>query len=184
VARRRAWSCPTRPVTPEVAGSSPVAPAETSLQIGIFCCQVGRERPPASACPALMPHVLENVLFAGVSSRRSRDAPVLSRARILTRRESRTSLRSGTRGRRLMPTCRDNIRTGADFSFAGSRIRRRGHRRRTAASEKHKERDKRSRDDHAEADQNPVGQPDCLLNSPEHDVRDPRQGRSQPEDHS
>jgi hypothetical protein len=26
--RRRASSCPTRPVTPEVAGSSPVAPAE------------------------------------------------------------------------------------------------------------------------------------------------------------
>ena len=29
--RRRAASCPTRPVTPEVAGSSPVAPVENTL---------------------------------------------------------------------------------------------------------------------------------------------------------
>jgi hypothetical protein len=36
-----------RPVTPEVAGSSPVAPAENILQITMFCCQGGRERPPA-----------------------------------------------------------------------------------------------------------------------------------------
>jgi hypothetical protein len=42
-------SAPNRqdpPVTPEVAGSSPVAPAQNILQIGIFCCQDGRERPP------------------------------------------------------------------------------------------------------------------------------------------
>ena len=36
-----------RPVTPEVAGSSPVAPVENTLQIGIFCCQGWRDRPPA-----------------------------------------------------------------------------------------------------------------------------------------
>ena len=36
-----------RPVTPEVAGSSPVAPVK-SLQIGIFCCRLRRKRPPAS----------------------------------------------------------------------------------------------------------------------------------------
>ena len=34
-----------RPVTPEVAGSSPVAPAVNILHIGMFCCQDGRERP-------------------------------------------------------------------------------------------------------------------------------------------
>jgi hypothetical protein len=37
-----------RPVTPEVAGSSPVAPVENTLQIGIFCCRSRRNRPPAS----------------------------------------------------------------------------------------------------------------------------------------
>ena len=43
-----------RPVTPEVAGSSPVAPVENTLQIGIFCCQRGRNRPPAfGAFPSL-----------------------------------------------------------------------------------------------------------------------------------
>jgi hypothetical protein len=36
-----------RPVTPEVAGSSPVAPVENTLQIGIFCCPSWRNRPPA-----------------------------------------------------------------------------------------------------------------------------------------
>jgi hypothetical protein len=36
-----------RPVTPEVAGSSPVAPATNTLLISGFCCLVGRERPPA-----------------------------------------------------------------------------------------------------------------------------------------
>jgi hypothetical protein len=35
-----------RPVTPEVAGSSPVAPVK-SLQIGIFFCPLWRNRPPA-----------------------------------------------------------------------------------------------------------------------------------------
>src|SRR5918992_4183481 len=38
--RRRASLCPTRPVTPEVAGSSPVAPAKDSLQIGVFLLPV------------------------------------------------------------------------------------------------------------------------------------------------
>jgi hypothetical protein len=33
---------PYRPVTPEVAGSSPVAPAENILQIGVFCCLTRR----------------------------------------------------------------------------------------------------------------------------------------------
>jgi hypothetical protein len=36
-----------RPATPEVAGSSPVAPVENTLQIGIFCCPLWRNRPPA-----------------------------------------------------------------------------------------------------------------------------------------
>jgi hypothetical protein len=36
-----------RPVTPEVAGSSPVASVEHSLQIDIFCCRAWRNRPPA-----------------------------------------------------------------------------------------------------------------------------------------
>jgi hypothetical protein len=35
-----------RPVTPEVAGSSPVAPVVNSLQLGVFCCLVRRKRPP------------------------------------------------------------------------------------------------------------------------------------------
>jgi hypothetical protein len=33
---------PARPVTPEVAGSSPVAPAKSTLQIPILCCQARR----------------------------------------------------------------------------------------------------------------------------------------------
>jgi hypothetical protein len=46
-----------RPVTPEVAGSSPVAPVENILQIGCFCCQFRRRRQPASfGPPPLMPH--------------------------------------------------------------------------------------------------------------------------------
>ena len=45
----------TRPVTPEVAGSSPVAPVK-DLQIGIFCCLTRRKRPPASIHPAHIPH--------------------------------------------------------------------------------------------------------------------------------
>ncbi len=46
---------PCRPVTPEVAGSSPVAPVENILQIGIFCCPSRRNRPPASTGHALIP---------------------------------------------------------------------------------------------------------------------------------
>ena len=34
-----------RPVTPEVAGSSLVAPIENILQIGVFCCRFWRNRP-------------------------------------------------------------------------------------------------------------------------------------------
>jgi hypothetical protein len=44
-----------RPVTPEVAGSSPVAPVKF-LQTGIFCWLTWRKRPPASLHPALIPH--------------------------------------------------------------------------------------------------------------------------------
>jgi hypothetical protein len=44
-----------RPVTPEVAGSSPVAPVK-DLQICIFCCRCGCKRPPASFHPAQIPH--------------------------------------------------------------------------------------------------------------------------------
>src|SRR5919108_770278 len=39
-----------RPVTPEVAGSSPVAPVKY-LQNGISCCRLGRRRPPAVCIP-------------------------------------------------------------------------------------------------------------------------------------
>jgi hypothetical protein len=42
------------PVTPEVAGSSPVAPVKL-LQIGSFCCPRRRKRPPPSRYPALIP---------------------------------------------------------------------------------------------------------------------------------
>jgi hypothetical protein len=45
--RRRALLHSIRPVTPEVAGSSPVAPAENILQMHMFCCQDGLERLPA-----------------------------------------------------------------------------------------------------------------------------------------
>ena len=44
-----------RPVTPEVAGSSPVAPVKY-LQISIVCCLARRKRPPASIHPAHIPH--------------------------------------------------------------------------------------------------------------------------------
>jgi len=43
-----------RPVTPKVAGSSPVAPVK-SLQTGGFCWPEYRQRPPASLHPALIP---------------------------------------------------------------------------------------------------------------------------------
>ena len=39
-----------RPVTPEVAGSSPSLLSKY-LQIGIFCCPLGRDRSPASRIP-------------------------------------------------------------------------------------------------------------------------------------
>jgi DNA-binding transcriptional ArsR family regulator len=44
-----------RPVTPEVAGSSPVAPVNF-LQIAIFCCRAWRKRPPVSFHLACIPH--------------------------------------------------------------------------------------------------------------------------------
>jgi excisionase family DNA binding protein len=47
VSRRQPPFVVARPVTPEVAGSSPVAPAENILQITMFCCQDRREGPPA-----------------------------------------------------------------------------------------------------------------------------------------
>jgi hypothetical protein len=53
------------------------------------------------ACPALI-RDLENGLFAGISSRRSRDAPVPSRARILSSAAIAHFARSGTWARRLM----------------------------------------------------------------------------------
>jgi hypothetical protein len=73
---------PARSVTPEVAGSSPVAPAKIACKSASFVVSVGASDRRLSACPALIPRVLENELFAGVLSRRSRDAPVPSRARI------------------------------------------------------------------------------------------------------
>ncbi len=44
-----------RPVTPEVAGSNPVAPVKF-LQISMFCCLSWRKRPSASFHPAYIPH--------------------------------------------------------------------------------------------------------------------------------
>jgi hypothetical protein len=41
-----------RPVAPEVAGSSPVAPVENILQTAMFCCPCWRKRPPASRRPS------------------------------------------------------------------------------------------------------------------------------------
>jgi hypothetical protein len=56
--RRGASRCPTRPVTPEVAGSSPVAPIKL-LQIDMFCCRSRHRRTPAFVssriCPARNP---------------------------------------------------------------------------------------------------------------------------------
>jgi hypothetical protein len=52
---RSARNCHDRPVTPEVAGSSPVAPVK-SLQISRFCCPSRRKRPPAFTDPAHIPH--------------------------------------------------------------------------------------------------------------------------------
>jgi hypothetical protein len=54
-----------RPVTPEVAGSSPVAPAENVLQIAMFCCQDRRERPPAFRAPRCDPARRGNAVVAG-----------------------------------------------------------------------------------------------------------------------
>jgi hypothetical protein len=51
VNRRQSSRLSNRPVTPEVAGSSPVAPVENILQIGLFCCLAWRRRPPASRRP-------------------------------------------------------------------------------------------------------------------------------------
>ncbi len=55
-----------RPVTPEVVGSSPVAPVKY-LQSGIFCCRSWRKRPPVSFHPAYIPHAngLESPQEAG-----------------------------------------------------------------------------------------------------------------------
>ena len=59
--RRRASLCLTRPVTPELAGSSPVAPVENILQIKAFCCQSWRRRPPVShRPPALILHAKQS----------------------------------------------------------------------------------------------------------------------------
>jgi hypothetical protein len=81
--RRSAWLCPIRPVTPEVAGSSPVAPVENILQIRIFCWPSGRRRSPAShRSPALLPHakpavggtqkvLLTSMFCGGFSARRA-----------------------------------------------------------------------------------------------------------------
>jgi len=80
-----------RPVTPEVAGSSPVAPVENILQIGIFRCLSWRRRPPASRRPpALIPHgrsaasrtpkVLQTGIFcAGLGARRATRSSVIPR---------------------------------------------------------------------------------------------------------
>jgi hypothetical protein len=68
--RRRASLCPTRPVTPEVAGSSPVAPAENILQIAIFVAWLGANERRLPGRPALIPQQVEKGLFAGIFRRR------------------------------------------------------------------------------------------------------------------
>src|SRR6266536_4716389 len=85
-----------RPVTPEVAGSSPVAPAENILQIHIFCCLHRRKRPPVSPHPALIPHETENSGFAGIFFSADDHGRLSSRTRICCGRHrgSRKSLRS------------------------------------------------------------------------------------------
>jgi hypothetical protein len=55
-----------RSVTPEVGGSSPVAPVENVLQIKVFCCQSWRRRPLVShRPPALIPRA-HGVVAVGV----------------------------------------------------------------------------------------------------------------------
>ncbi len=63
VHRRQSSVRPKRPVTPEVAGSSPVAPAEHILQTDIFCCLVRRIRPPAAFHPAVIPREIQKWRF-------------------------------------------------------------------------------------------------------------------------
>jgi hypothetical protein len=62
-----------RPVTPEVAGSSPVAPVENILQMAFFCCPIRRKRPPVSFDAALIPQVTKKALACrGFRSSRDR----------------------------------------------------------------------------------------------------------------
>ena len=97
-----------RPVSPEVAGSSPVAPVENILQIGIFCCQHRRMRPPASRRPPApirhgrsaadrTPKVLQTAKFLSPVRRQARHwsaaIPRRSRAR-MTGLNERASERS------------------------------------------------------------------------------------------
>jgi hypothetical protein len=62
--------CTLRPlkwsVTPEVAGSSPVAPVENILQNGIFVAWLGTIDRRLPARPALIPQQVEKSLFAGL----------------------------------------------------------------------------------------------------------------------
>jgi hypothetical protein len=103
-------------------------------------------------------------------------------------------LRAGFEPRRLCTRCQHDVSSASAWRTVpyGSgpsdpleilRLVRR-HRSLAASSEEHDERDERRGDDHAEADQDPGGQPDRLLNAPEDDVPDPSQGRPEPENHS
>jgi hypothetical protein len=56
--------------TPEVAGSSPVAPVKY-LQIGIFCCRCRRKRPPAYFHPAHIPHGNRRTVLARAGNPRN-----------------------------------------------------------------------------------------------------------------
>jgi hypothetical protein len=86
-----------RPVTPEVAGSSPVAPAENILQIGIFCCLARQGRPPASCAPRADPAAVGKGPFAGTFS------PAGRNARLPSRTTFARAAQNGRNGRKPLP---------------------------------------------------------------------------------
>ncbi len=113
-ARRRASLCPTRPVTPEVAGSSPVAPVfQSACNRHLACCRIRREfslRGPIVA-QARDAKCLQMINFAGelVAGRTSRTRSLVGHQAVKSssvrekvrrtrqRRDRRRDLRHATR---------------------------------------------------------------------------------------